>query len=339
MKEIDMRAYGLICRDENINIGRIVSQQRSGYKVITGLGEKDGSVSGSLRFNLYDKSEFPAVGDWVKYEAADKDNVVIHEILPRKTVIFRKVCGGKSDEQVLAANVDKIFIVMSLNGNFNLRRLERYINIAWDSGAMPVIVLTKADLADNLEEDIKRTESVAIGIDVFAVSAVNNEGVNDLREVIGENDTVVFVGSSGAGKSTLINALMGEEMQKTSDVGINDKGRHTTTSRELFILPGGGIVIDTPGMREIQVSSGDVEATFVDIDKLAEQCRFPDCKHDKEPGCAVRAAIERGEIEEERLNSYWNLKVEIQIHELRHEMKMKRNERKFNKKTNRRKMV
>ena len=310
------------------SLGRVTAQYRNLYKIITEVGEATGGVSGKLQYELMYKKDFPAVGDWVAIEQMQNGNSVIHEILQRKTVICRKVAGGKSEEQVLAANVDKVFITMSLNQDFNVRRLERYINIAWDSGAIPVIILTKSDLYEDVEEQRMNLEEVALGIDIISVSSFTGDGVEIIRSLIGEGKTVVFIGSSGVGKSTLINKLLGEDIQITKDIGFNDKGRHTTTNRELFIMDHGGIIIDTPGMRELQLSQGDMEATFSDIEALAEKCYFSDCTHRTEPRCAIKEAIRNGQLSIDRFKSYEKLMREIRNEEKRRAAKEKINERK-----------
>lgn len=310
------------------SLGRVTAQYRNLYKIITESGEVTGVVSGKLQYELMYKKDFPAVGDWVAIEQVQNGNSVIHGILQRKTLICRKVAGGKSEEQVLAANVDKVFITMSLNQDFNVRRLERYINIAWDSGAIPVIILTKSDLYEDVEEQRMNLEEVALGIDIISVSSLTGDGVEMIRSLIGEGKTVVFIGSSGVGKSTLINKLLGEDIQLTKDIGFNDKGRHTTTNRELFIMNNGGIIIDTPGMRELQLSQGDMEATFSDIEALGDQCYFSNCTHRMEPRCAIKEAIRNGQLSIDRFKSYEKLMREIRNEEKRRAAKEKINERK-----------
>lgn len=318
-------------RENNINeysIGRVYAQHRNLYKIITEKGEISATLSGKLQYELINKKDYPVVGDWVNYEELGHGEGIIHQIQERKTLICRKVAGVKSEEQALAANIDKIFITMSLNNNFNLRRLERYINIAWDSGATPVILLTKLDLCEDLEDKLLSLDQVALGIDKISVSSLTGEGVEVVRNIIKSDDTVVFIGSSGVGKSTIINKLLEKEVQITKEVGEYDKGRHTTTHRELFVLPTGGAIIDTPGMRELQLSQGDVEATFKDIEDLALKCHFSDCKHKSEPKCAVQQAIERGELSKERFISYEKIKKEIANEEKRRRAKERINERK-----------
>jgi ribosome biogenesis GTPase len=318
-------------KENNINqylLGRVCAQHRTLYKVVTEKGEISANVSGKLQYELINKKDYPVVGDWVEFEDLGHEEGIIHKIQNRKTLICRKVAGAKSEEQVLAANIDKIFITMSLNNNFNLRRLERYINIAWDSGARPIILLTKLDLCEDLEEKLIELDEVTLGIDKISVSSLTGEGIEIVRNLIDSNDTVVFIGSSGVGKSTIINRLLGEEVQITKEVGEYDKGRHTTTHRELFVLPTGGAIIDTPGMRELQLSQGDVEATFKDIEDLALKCHFSDCKHKSEPKCAIKEAIEKGELSQERFINYEKIKKEIANEEKRRKAKERINERK-----------
>lgn len=313
---------------EGYSLARVSVQYRNIYKIETNDREMLASVCGKLKYELENKEDYPAVGDWVVYKSEDNTNAIIYKILKRKTTICRKVAGSKSDEQILATNVDKIFITMSLNNDFNLRRLERYINIAWDSGAKPIIVLTKVDLCEDLNEKLQEVESVSIGIDIIAVSAVSGEGVEEVKKFIGSKDTIVFIGSSGVGKSTLINKLLNKNIQITKEIGEYDKGRHTTTHRELFVLDSGGVIIDTPGMRELQLSKGDLESTFKDIEEIAMECRFTDCKHKSEPGCAVKKAIEEGLITKERFKSYEKIQRELMYAEKRRQSKERRNNKK-----------
>lgn len=310
---------------DGYSLARVTVQYRNIYKIETNTGEMLASVCGKLKYELESKEDYPAVGDWVVYKSEDNTNGIIYKILKRKTTICRKVAGPKSDEQILATNVDKIFITMSLNNDFNLRRLERYINIAWDSGAKPIIVLTKADLCYDLNDKLNDIESVCIGIDVIVVSALSGEGIDNIKHSIKDNDTVVFIGSSGVGKSTLINKLLNKNVQITKETGEYDKGRHTTTHRELFLLESGGVVIDTPGMRELQLSKGDLESTFKDIEEISTECRFKDCKHKSEPGCAVKKAIEEGIITKERFKSYEKIQRELIYAQKRRKSKERRN--------------
>jgi ribosome biogenesis GTPase len=238
-------------------------------------------------------------------------------VLPRKSRFSRQMAGERSDEQIVSANIDSVFIVSGLDGgrSFNLRRLERYLTLAWNSGATPVIVLNKTDLCDDVDEYIGSVEDIAPGISIHPVSAKNRTGIEALREYLEKGKTAAFLGSSGVGKSALINALLGMQRQQTGEVRADDcMGRHTTTRRELILLPGGGVVIDTPGMREIQLWGGeeDLQGAFQDIERLARHCRFADCNHQAETGCAVRQAVKQGELDAARLDSYQKLQKELQ---------------------------
>jgi len=269
-------------------------------------------MSGKMRHAAAEMSDYPAVGDFVLIDRneASRDHAIIHHTLTRKSVIIRKAAGKAHDVQVVAANIDIAFICMSLNNDFNLRRLERYLAIAWDSGATPVIVLTKADLCADIPEKLREIETIAFGVDVLVTSSLSEDGYTAILKYIVPGQTVVFIGSSGVGKSTLINRILGEDLNETREIRKDDKGRHATTRRELFLVPTGGCIIDTPGMRELGLESANLTKTFVDIDELAAQCKFKDCKHEKEPGCAVQQAITEGKLTEERLQSYLKLKKE-----------------------------
>lgn len=295
-------------------LGRVLVEYKNLYKVLTENGEVTCRISGKLDYVSNFKSDYPAVGDWVVLDRTSDKNgdAIIHGILSRKSVLSRKIAGKRNDEQIVAANIDTIFICMALNNDFNLRRLERYISLAWDSGANPVVILTKADLCDDLDRKLFEVEQVALGIDVLTVSSITKEGINDIISHIKPKETIAFIGSSGIGKSTLINILLGEEKQKVNDIRNDDKGRHTTTYRELIKLPFGGVVIDTPGMREIQLYNADLDASFADIEEIAEECHFSDCSHESEPKCAVKLAITEGRLTEERLKSYKKLKKEME---------------------------
>ncbi|GAB1476321.1 ribosome small subunit-dependent GTPase A [Bacillota bacterium] len=297
----------------NLHAARVSSQHHNIYEVI---GEKEtmgARVTGRLVYNAGDGMDFPVVGDWVMIDRLDssRGEAIIHSILPRRSAFGRKAAGTSNEGQIVAANIDTIFICMSLNANFNLRRLERYLAVAWSSMATPVVVLTKADLCDNLEAHLTETKNVAMGADILICTAMEEDGYETLLPYITGGKTVVFVGSSGVGKSTIINRLMGEEVLVTAEIGGADKGRHTTTHRQLLLLPGGGIVIDNPGMRELQIDSADLSRPFEDIEKLATMCKFNDCTHTKEPGCAVQAAISRGELSAKRFENYSKLQKEM----------------------------
>lgn len=293
-------------------LGRIIAQYKDLYKVATPVTDLMAEISGKLRYSSDLLSDYPAVGDFVMIDRQtdQNGNAIIHNILGRKSVFVRRAAGTSHDVQVVAANIDSVFICMSLNNDFNLRRLERYLAIAWDSGAIPVIVLTKADLCEDLPAKLAEVEDIAIGTDVVVTSSMTGDGYISILKYVKPGQTVAFMGSSGVGKSTLINRLIGEDAIETRGIRNDDKGRHTTTTRELFVIPTGGAVIDTPGMRELGVESVNLGKTFADIDELAAVCRFNDCRHESEPGCAVRKAIEEGLIDEDRLLSFNKLKRE-----------------------------
>lgn len=303
---------------ENMYLARVSVQHKDKYKIITEEGESWAEVSGKFKYEALGTESFPAVGDWVMVDRL-KDingNAIIHNVLRRKSSFARKVAGLRRDIQIVATNIDTVFICMALNNDFNIRRLERYISIAWDSMATPVIILTKADLCDSVLEKQIEVEAVAIGIDIIVTSSMSGEGYEPIKKYIGKDKTVAFIGSSGVGKSTLINRLIGEDILETGGLRNDDKGRHTTTFRQLLIIPEGGVVIDTPGMRELQIVSADVEKSFADIDELAAYCKFSDCKHESEPGCAVRKAIENGELDEARFENYNKINKELKYQEL-----------------------
>jgi len=293
-------------------LGRVVAQYKDLYRVATEKSELLAEISGKLRYSSDGLSDYPAVGDFVMIDRDDQlhGNAIIHHILKRKSVFVRRAAGTAHDVQIIAANIDTVFICMFLNNDFNLRRLERYLAIAWDSGAIPVIVLTKSDLCEDMSIKLLEINETAIGVDVVVTSSMKEDGYNAILKYITPGQTVAFMGSSGVGKSTLINRLLGENIIETKEIRNDDKGRHATTSRELFVIPTGGAVIDTPGMRELGVESVNLSKTFIDIDELAIRCKFSDCQHENEPGCAVRRAIEEGSVTEERLNSYKKLKKE-----------------------------
>ena len=293
-------------------VGRITLQEKGFYRIRTSMGEQNALVSGKFQFDAQSPSDYPAVGDYVMASCADPYTAIIHQLLPRRSLFVRKAAGTSKTEQVVAANIDTVFLCMSLNNDFNLRRLERYLAVAWESGADPVVVLTKADLCADLPQKQREVEAIAMGVTILTTSAMELEGYRQIMPYITEGRTVAFVGSSGVGKSTLINRLLGEERLATDGLRNDDKGHHTTTHRELLFLPGGAMVIDTPGMRELGMwdAASGVEQTFGDIEELAARCRFRNCSHSSEPGCAVRAALESGHLDTGRWQSYQKLKNE-----------------------------
>lgn len=249
-------------------------------------------------------SDFPAVGDFVMAgKTGEETQAVIHQVLPRKSVFMRKAAGSDRKEQLVATNIDIVFLCMALNQDFNVRRLERYLSIAWDSGAKPVVVLTKSDICKDIEEKLLAVQEAAPGVRIIKTTALETAGIEEILPYLSAGTTAAFLGSSGVGKSTLVNRLLGEERLATGGIRNDDKGRHTTTHRELLFLPDGGMVIDTPGMRELGMwdAKSGIDRTFSDIEELALQCRFRDCTHTVEPGCAVQKALKNGTLSKERM--------------------------------------
>ena len=291
---------------------RVTAVHRERYELVCEYGK----TFGRLKTGIYyaDKAEdFPTTGDFVLIDFIANGDSLIMKTLPRKSFFSRRDPTPGRGEQAVAANFDYVFIMQSLNFDFNLKRMERYITLAWQSGALPVVILTKADLIDDYSGQICEVEKVAAGMGIYAVSAKTGLGIDALSDYLKPRKTIVFLGSSGVGKSSLVNALAGEEIMATNVIREDDsKGRHTTTHRQLIMLPSGVMIIDTPGMRELgvwDVSTGLGEA-FGDVEQYLGKCRFSDCKHQSEPGCAVKAAIEDGKLSQERWNSYISLKRE-----------------------------
>ena len=291
---------------------RVISQEKGIYKLQSGAKIQPAVVSGKYRYETQTVSDYPTVGDYVIAEWPNDDsNAVITGLFPRKSCFIRKAAGTGKQEQTVAANIDTVFICMSLNNNYNIRRLERYLAVTYDSGAAPVVVLTKSDLCSDVESKIAQAQNAASDVDVLAISSLD-EDYGAVMKYILPGETVAFIGSSGVGKSTLINKLCGTDRIATREIGNDDKGRHTTTHRELITLPNGAYVIDTPGMRELGMwDSGDgIDAAFSDIEELSHGCKYSDCTHTSEPGCAVLAAIAAGSLDISRLESYRKLKTE-----------------------------
>jgi ribosome biogenesis GTPase len=301
--------------------GRIATQHRGLSVVLTEEGEVRAELAGRFRHDADQARDLPAVGDWVALDVLEPGRGRVEAVLTRFSLISRKTPWLAVKEQVLASNVDTVFLVQALPLDVNPRRLERYLATVWESGASPVIVLTKTDLApDELPGLLAEVEAVAMGVPVHPVCNITGEGLDALHAYLTGNRTVVLLGSSGVGKSTLVNRLAGEELLETQAVREDDqRGRHTTSRRQLIVLPTGGIVLDTPGLRELQLwNVGDgLQHTFEDVEGFAAQCRFNDCAHDREPGCAVRAALASGELDRERWDSYVKLQRELLALEVR----------------------
>ncbi len=297
-------------------LGRVAVEHRNAYQLYTESGEISAELSGRLRHQVEQKGPVthPVVGDWaVVRPRPGEAKGVICAILPRKTQFVRGAAGSEGVPQVVAANVDVVFLVSALDGEFNPRRIERYITLSRDGGARPVIVLNKADLCDDVQAHRNRAQSAAPETSVLVVSALEGSGLLGLDPSFVDNQTVALLGSSGVGKSTLINRLLGRDVQRVGDVRSDGKGRHTTTTRSLLTRPGGGLLLDTPGMRELQLWEGGEghEAAFADVEDFAGDCRFRDCSHVNEPGCAVIAAVAAGTLSSERWESYHKLRGEI----------------------------
>ncbi|MGD0589437.1 MAG: ribosome small subunit-dependent GTPase A [Bacteroidota bacterium] len=316
--------------------GRISIQHKDRYVLLSEQGEVNAKVSGKFRFDVSGLQEFPAVGDWVVYEIDSGDqSAVIHHVLERRSKFSRKVAGDRPDEQVLAANIDFIFLVMGLDGNYNLRRLERYLTVAEESEARSVIVLNKSDLCSHLEECTQEVLSIAHSVDVVVMSALRAEDVAPLHLLLTPGITGVLLGSSGVGKSTITNQLLGMEHSKVQTVRETDShGRHTTPHRELLVLPNGGIIIDTPGLRELQLWSGEegVQDSFDDIEELAVNCRFRDCKHEAEPNCAVKQALEDGLLDPGRYEGFQKLQHESHFQTTKYDKNLQQQKKERDKK-------
>ena len=299
---------------EGLEPARVSLEHTHIYRVITAEAERLARVAGRLRHGATGRADFPAVGDWVVLEpAASGGEARIHAVLPRATHFSRRAAGNPTEEQVVAANIDVVFLVSGLDHDFNPRRIERYLVTAWESGAAPVIVLNKADLVPDPAALVAEVQAVAPGVPVIAVSARVAGSVEALRAHLPNGRTAALLGSSGVGKSSIANALIGSDVLRTHEVRESDsRGRHTTTGRQLVRLPGGGILIDTPGMRELQLweAGESVAGAFSDIDALADGCRFRDCRHAAEPGCAVIAAAAAGTLPAARLESFRKLQGE-----------------------------
>jgi ribosome biogenesis GTPase len=295
-------------------VARVAAQHKNSYRVFCQRGQLSARVTGRFSYLAATPSSFPVVGDWVVCEQVGGGEATILQVLPRRTVFSRQAAGEETQEQVVAANIDTVFIVTALNQDYNLRRIERYLTVVWESGCHAVVILSKADLCDCIELRCQEVQAIAPGVAVHALSVHTGLGLPDIRSYLQPGVTVALLGSSGVGKSTLINCLLGQEAIRVNSLRADGKGRHTTTSRQLYLLPQGGIVLDTPGMRELQLWGGEegLLETYRDITSHAERCRFRDCRHESEPGCAVKAAIVSNELDPKRLESYRKLAREIE---------------------------
>lgn len=295
--------------------GRVVLEHKRMYRVVTSEGTWLAVCSGSMQYDAEERRDYPAVGDWVAIEnMPGEERGIIHSIFPRTSLFSRKVAGYTIAEQIIAVNVDIVFLVMSMNQDFNARRLERYLVAAYDSGAKPVIVLTKKDLCEDPSYYLNEAQEIAIGEEVFTVNNITGEGIEALTSLLEDGKTAALLGSSGVGKSSLTNVICGGDSMAIQDIREDDaKGRHTTTHRELIKIPTGGVLIDTPGMREFQLwdNSESLDSGFKDIETLAHACKFNDCQHNNEPGCAVQEALATGALLESRYVSYLKLQKEL----------------------------
>jgi ribosome biogenesis GTPase / thiamine phosphate phosphatase len=292
--------------------GRVAAQHRGAYAVWTESGDIRAEVAGALHYQRSVGGVLPAVGDWVGLRGRPENGrATIHAVLWRRSAIARKTADRNSVDQVLAANVDAVFLLTGLDDDFSLRRLERYLATAWESGAEPVVVLTKTDLCAEVAEHVLEAEGVAIGVPVLPVSNLTGDGIDAVEAYVRPGKTAVLLGSSGVGKSSLLNRLAGRELMRTAEIAADGTGRHTTTHRELLRLESGGLVIDTPGLRELQLFEGDLSSAFSDVEELAADCRFRDCAHQREPGCAVLTAVDNGVLELDRLRSWRKLQREL----------------------------
>jgi ribosome biogenesis GTPase / thiamine phosphate phosphatase len=308
-------------QNDNLIPARVSFQGRGMYRLVSEGGELWAEIGGALRHEALGSGNSPACGDWVLADnAMGLDRTVIRFLLPRRTLFSRKQAGTAMGQQVIAANIDTVCLVSGLDSDFNQRRIERYLAIAWESGARPVIVLNKADICAEVPTHIAAAMSLAPGVPVLAVSATDGSGIEDILKFAGHGQTLGLLGSSGVGKSSIVNRLLVRSVQEVREIDTDTgRGMHTTTARQLFLLPSGGLIMDTPGMRELQIWSVDagLDTAFEDIKALSKRCRFRDCSHQSEPGCRVRSAVAEGELDAGRLVNYLKLCKEARYIELK----------------------
>lgn len=311
--------------------GRVVFEDNLGFRVQTEDGEVQATLAGKLRHEASTREELPAVGDWVAIKRVPgEERGVIQSVLPRRSCFVRKVAGARTEQQIVGSNIDTVFLLTSLNQDFNLRRIERYLTLAWESGSQPVVVLSKADLCLDVPAKVAQAASVARDVPVHAISVADRAGIDALSQYLRFGETVALLGSSGVGKSSLANFLVGFDRQAVKEIReTDDRGQHATRRRELILLPGGGLLLDTPGMRELQLWEGSegVQNTFDEIEDLALSCYFGDCQHDSEPRCAVRDAVAEGRLDPARLESYLKLQSELRQFKIKHDQLAKRAEK------------